>query len=74
MEAVLMSYWWLRNKEMKRFYWIRPLLKDKRHSGYAVAKELTAGEDKFRCFYRMSRDAFHRLAQLVGPHINKEKY
>lgn len=52
-ENVLMLYWWLRKKS-KRRYWIHPLLKDKQHCSYVVAKELTADEDKFQSFYRMS--------------------
>ncbi|CAI6367414.1 unnamed protein product [Macrosiphum euphorbiae] len=71
-EDVFMLYWWLRNKKKKRRYWIHPLLKDKQHSSYVVAKELTADEDKFQSFYRMSQVAFHRLVQSVGPHITKK--
>lgn len=66
--------WWFRNKKKKLRYWIYPLLKDKQHSSYVVAKELTADEDKFQSFYRMSQVAFHRLVQLVEPHISKKNY
>lgn len=64
-EDVFLLYWWLFNKKRKRRYWIHLFLKDKQHSSYVVAKELTADEDKFRSFYRMSRGSSHRLVQLV---------
>lgn len=71
-EDVLMLYWWLRNKKRKRRYWIHPLIRDRQHSNYVVAKELNADEEKFQSFYRMSQPAFHRLLQLVGPSITKK--
>jgi len=72
-EDVFMLYWWLCNKKGKLRYKIHPTLKDKQHSSYVVTRELTADEDKFQNFYRMSQVAFHCLMQFIGPHIIKKE-
>lgn len=66
-------YWWLRNrKKRKRKYWVHPLIRDRQHSAFVVARELSSDPVKFKDFFRMSKPLFDRLVELVRPQITKK--
>ena len=71
-EDVCVLWWWLKNKKKKRKYWIHPLLADKKHTCYQLAKEFDGDPEKFQNFYRMSEPVFQQFLELVGPHIKKK--
>ena len=71
-EDICVLWWWLKNKKKQRKYWIHPLLTDRTHSCYQIAKEFDGHKEKFQSFYRMSKPAFQHLVELVGPHIKKK--
>lgn len=45
------------------------LLKRKSHGEFALTKELT--NDKFRNYFRLSRDQFYEVHELIRLHIEK---
>lgn len=71
-DDVLVLWWWLRNKKKKRKYWVHPLIRDRQHSCFVVARELSRDPDKFKDFFRMSKPLFDRLLELVNPLITKK--
>lgn len=59
-------------KKKKRKYWVHPLIRNREHSAYVLARELSSDPDKFKGFFRMSKPLFDRLVELVSPQITKK--
>lgn len=62
-----------RKKKTYRNFWVNPFYTiNLRHSSYIVAQELNNDSVKFHGFYRMSKDTFKILAELLKPEISKK--
>jgi len=74
-EEIMVMYHYLRNKEKKRKmrYWVHPYLEKNIHCRLFVAtKELQQTDSKFIAFYRMSKDSYMNLVQLITPYIRQK--
>ncbi|KAG8306156.1 hypothetical protein J6590_054289 [Homalodisca vitripennis] len=70
-DDVFILWWWLK-KQKRRKYWVHPLIRDRQHSTYVVARHLCSDPVKFKDFFRMSKPLFDRLVELVSPLITRK--
>lgn len=62
-----------RNRQKKRRYWIHPYIeKNIKCRAFVAAKELQETDAKFLAFYRMSKESYIHLVQLLVPAIHKK--
>ncbi|XP_050313273.1 uncharacterized protein LOC126748227 [Anthonomus grandis grandis] len=62
------------NNIKRRRYWVHPLWKkkNKKYGSFNVFKELNQYPERFQSFYRMSKDCFTRLLNIIKPKITKK--
>jgi len=71
-EEVITAYYYYRRNKKNRRFWVRPYLeKNFHHRLFIAARELNLSETKFLCFYRMSKESYLYLVNLISPAINK---
>lgn len=73
MRDVVIAYYYYKKKKKERKYWVTPYISNNINRGaFVCAKELGYDEDKFKSFYRMSKESFRLLVQFVRPEIMKQ--
>lgn len=62
-----------RNRRKKMRYWVHPYIEKNIHCrAFVAAKELQQTDAKFLAFYRMSKESYIHLVQLLVPAIHKK--
>lgn len=70
---VVVAYWYLRRLQRRREFWVHPFIRENQsRSAFALARELEKDEEKFKGFYRMSRELFKELVGKLSPVIRKK--
>lgn len=70
-EVVVLAYYRRRRKGRRRF-WVHPYITENQNRGaFICARELEYHDDKFKSMYRMSKDSFNLLSNMVRPYISK---
>lgn len=69
----VVAYWYLRRLQRRRELWVHSFIRENQsRSAFALARELEKDEEKFKGFYRMSRELFKELVGKLGPIIRKK--
>ncbi|XP_025193653.1 uncharacterized protein LOC112593474 [Melanaphis sacchari] len=71
-EEVITAYYYYRRNKKNRRFWVHPYIeKNFHHRLFIAARELNLSDTKFLCFYRMSKESYLYLVNLISPAINK---
>lgn len=76
-EEMMIVYYYYHTKRnrKRRIFWVHPYIeRNFHHQLFVAARELNLSDAKFLCFYRMSKDSYLQLVQLISPAIHKKKY
>ena len=62
-----------RGRRRKHRWWVHGILKNRKKHGcfYHLIQELHSDAEQFHDYFRMSKDQFHQLLELVGPYLKK---
>lgn len=72
-EEMMIAYYYYHTKRNKRRFWVHPYIeRNFHHRLFVAARELNLSDAKFLCFYRMSKDSYLQLVQLISPAIHKK--
>lgn len=72
-EEDVVAYYYFRRRKQEKRCWVRPYLeKNIRCRLFVAAKELQQTDSKFIAFYRMSKQCYMDLVQLIAPAIRQQ--
>ena len=74
-EEILLLYWYSTKRKVKgkRRWWVHDIIQKRKEYGeyHRLVKELELDEERFYQYFRMSKDQFKLILDLVEPHITK---
>lgn len=71
-DDIVLYYYLNRRRRNLRRFWIHPYIRNNVNCRLSVAaREMRETDNKFVGFYRMSKDSYLNLVQLIAPAINK---
>jgi len=74
-EEMMIAYYYYHTKRYRkrRRFWVHLYIeRNFHHRLFVAAQELNLSDAKFLCFYRMSKDSYLPLVQLISPAIHKK--
>ena len=72
-EEDVVAYYYFRRRKQEKRCWVHPYLeKNIRCRLFVAAKELQQTDCKFIAFYRMSKQCYMDLVQLIAPAIRQQ--
>lgn len=72
-DVIILYYHHNRRRRNRRRFWIHPYIQNNVNCRLSVAaRELRETDNKFVGFYRMSKDSYVHLVQLIAPAICKK--
>lgn len=70
-EDVVLYYYYRRRRRQRRF-WVHPYIEKNINCRlFVAAKELEHSDSKFRALYRMSKESYLELINIVSPGIRQ---
>lgn len=73
-EDIVMYCWYKRLQRRKqRKHWVHPYIARNMHSRlFVAARELQETDRKFVAFYRMSKESYNALVEIISPSIHEQ--
>jgi hypothetical protein len=72
-EEDVVAYYYFRRRKQEKRCWVHPFLKKNiRCRLFVAAKKLQQTDSKFIAFYRMSKQCYTDLVQLIAPAIRQQ--
>lgn len=72
-EDILISYIYTRLRKKRKRYWRHPYIENNIYCrAFVASKELLQDDEKFLCMYRMQKETYQQLLNIVGPSITKQ--
>jgi len=70
-DSVIVMWSYLKSKKKKRKFWIHPYLANNiNRNEYVSSRELLLHPERIKSFYRMSKESFSELCNLLEPAIS----
>jgi len=72
-EDIIVLYNYIQRRRNKKRYWLHPYIEKNINCRlFVAARELAEDDYVFQTFYRMSKNSYQNLMEMVGPLIQKQ--